>query len=120
MWTAHALERVLEKIDIDEHVRDRVLVHHRDIPPGEKILWGECECQSSKPLDWTGLDWDSLRERHTHDEAVCDVRHGALVRLVLVCVLDDEGVDDGGEPVDELVQVHARGVLARLGRPVVL
>ena len=51
MWTAHALERVLQKIDIDEHVRNRVLVHHRDIPAGEKILCHGGD-RNVKPPDW--------------------------------------------------------------------
>lgn len=48
-----------------------------------------------------------------------DVRRRGAIRLVLVRVVDLERIDDGSEPVDELVEVHARGVLARGGRPVV-
>jgi hypothetical protein len=51
---------------------------------------------------------------------LCDIGRCASIGFVLVKVADLERVDDGGEPVDELVEVHARRVLARRGRPVVL
>ena len=56
----------------------------------------------------------------THHQAVREVVHGALVCVVLVRVLDDERIDDGREPVDEPVEVHARPRLARTWCPVVL
>ena len=43
-----------------------------------------------------------------------------MVRLVLVSVAYLQRVDDGREPVDELVEVHAWCVLARGRRPDVL
>ena len=57
---------------------------------------------------------------YAHNETLGDVGRCAVVRVVLVNVADLERVDDGGEPVDELVEVHARCVLARRGRPDVL
>ena len=56
----------------------------------------------------------------THHEGLRDVRRGGSIGLVLVRVADLERVDDGREPVDELVEVHARRVFARGRRPVVL
>ena len=58
--------------------------------------------------------------RDTHEEAARDVADRAAVRLLLVRVRERERVDDSREPVYELVEVHARRVLARRGRPVVL
>ena len=49
-----------------------------------------------------------------------DIRRCCTIRLVFVRVADLQRVDDGREPIDELVEVHARCVLARSGRPVVL
>ena len=59
-------------------------------------------------------------QTQTHHEALSDVRCCGLVRLVLVRVVDLERVDNSREPVYELVEVHARCVLARRGRPDVL
>ena len=59
-------------------------------------------------------------ERKTHHEGLRDIRRGGSIGLVLVRVADLERVDDGREPVDELVEVHARRVFARGRRPVVL
>jgi hypothetical protein len=56
----------------------------------------------------------------TYYERLSDVRRRGAICLVFVRVTDLERVDDGREPVDELVEVHARRVLARGGRPVVL
>ena len=56
----------------------------------------------------------------THHEGLRDVRRGGSIGLVLVRVADLERVDDGREPVDELVEVHARRIFARGRRPVVL
>ena len=56
----------------------------------------------------------------TDHEALCDIRRCCAIRLVLVRLADLQRVDDSREPIDELVEVHARGVLARGGRPVVL
>ena len=61
-----------------------------------------------------------VRRENAHDEALRDVRRCAVVRVVLVRVVDLQRVDDGREPVDKLVEVHARRVLARGGRPDVL
>ena len=58
--------------------------------------------------------------RLTNHEALCDIRRCCAIRLVFVRLADLERVDDGREPIDELVEVHARCVLARGGRPVVL
>ena len=60
------------------------------------------------------------KKRKTHHEGLRDVRRGGAIGLVLVRVVDLERVDDGCEPVDELVEVHARRVFARGRRPVVL
>ena len=51
---------------------------------------------------------------------MCDIRRRCAIRLVLVRLADLQRVDDGREPVDKLVEVHARCGLARRGRPVVL
>ena len=59
-------------------------------------------------------------EKLTDHEALCDIRRRCAIRLVLVRLADLERVDDRREPIDELVEVHARCVLARGGRPVVL
>ena len=59
-------------------------------------------------------------QTQTHHEALSDVRCCGLVRLVLVRVVDLERVDNSREPVYELVEVHARCVFARRGRPDVL
>lgn len=56
----------------------------------------------------------------THHEALCDIRRCCAIRLVFVRLADLQRVDDRREPIDELVEVHARCVLARGGRPVVL
>jgi hypothetical protein len=56
----------------------------------------------------------------THHEALGDIRRCAAICFVLVRVADLERVDDGGEPVDQLVEVHAWCGLARRGCPVVL
>ena len=68
----------------------------------------------------------SLREtqgdgkERTYHEASSDIRRCCAIHLVLVRLADLQRVDDGREPVDELVEVHARCGLARGGRPVVL
>jgi len=75
----------------------------------------------SLPLLRWGTVWDEDRGVHaTHHEGLRDVRRRGAIRLVLVRSADLERVDDGREPVDELVEVHARRALARLRRPVVL
>lgn len=56
----------------------------------------------------------------THHETLSDVCRRGVVRLVLVQVAYLQRVDDGREPVDELVEVHARCVFARGRRPDVL
>jgi hypothetical protein len=56
----------------------------------------------------------------TNHEALCDIRCCCAIRLVFVRLADLQRVDDRREPIDELVEVHARCVLARGGRPVVL
>ena len=59
-------------------------------------------------------------QTQTHHEALSDVRCCGLVRLMLVRVVDLEGVDNSREPVYELVEVHARCIFARRRRPDVL
>ena len=60
------------------------------------------------------------KSKETDHEGLCDKRRCCAIRLVLVRLADLQRVDDRREPVDELVEVHARRVLARGGRPVIL
>ena len=39
-----ALELLVDKVDIEEEVRNRVLIHHRDVAPREEVL---CERAST-------------------------------------------------------------------------
>ena len=39
MGVAVALELLVEEVDIEEEVRDRVLIHQGDIPAREEVLW---------------------------------------------------------------------------------
>lgn len=57
--------------------------------------------------------------RYTYHEAILQVFHSVTIRLILVFLLDDEGVHDGREPVDELVQVHARSTFPGRRRPII-
>ena len=66
-----------------------------------------------------GVEIQGVKEGRYH-EALRDIRRCCTICLVLVRVTDLERVDDSREPIDELVEVHARSVLARGGRPVVL
>lgn len=76
---------------------------------------------TSSSLPFTrGTRREEEEKRKTHHEGLRDVRRGGAIGLVLVRVADLERVDDGREPVDELVEVHARRVFARGRRPVVL
>ena len=61
-----------------------------------------------------------VRKGRTYHEALGDICCCCAIRLVLVRLADLQRVDDGREPVDELVEVHARCGLTRGGRPVVL
>ena len=38
MGVAVALELLVEEVDVQEEVGDRVLVHHRDVAPREEVL----------------------------------------------------------------------------------
>ena len=112
---ASAFELLFEEIDIYENIRHRVFIHHRCISIRERILFeNQTKHIVSSRWGWGGT------QTQTHHEALSDVRCCGLVRLVLVRVVDLERVDDGREPVYELVEVHARCVFARRRRPDVL
>lgn len=49
-----------------------------------------------------------------------DVIKRTFISLVLVYLLDVQGVHDCRQPIDELIKVHARGTLARRRGPLVL
>jgi hypothetical protein len=107
-------ELFFEEIEVDEDVRYCVLVYLLDGSIREEVLQYRIlihvvsNLQSSKGGTWT------------NHEALCDVRRCCAIRLVLVQLADLQRVDDRREPIDELVEVHARSVLAHCGRPVVL
>lgn len=67
----------------------------------------------------SGTTAKSATTGQTYHQAISNVRRRAGVRCVLVFFLDHERVDHCGEPIDQLVQVHARSSLGALGRPVV-
>ena len=120
-------ELFFEEIEVDEDVRYCVFVYLLDGSIREELLqYSEYPCRQSATLfpigaleipGFQGSRWTGLETNH---EALCDVRRCSVIRLVLVRLADLQRVDDRREPIDELVEVHARCVLARRGRPVVL
>ena len=109
---ASALKLLFEEIDIYEDIRHCVFVHHCCISIREEILIANKK-NSEHSVRGT-------QKRKTHHEALSDVGCCGVIRLVFVRIVNLERVDDGREPVDELVEIHARCVLARRGRPDVL
>ena len=111
---ARTTELFLEKVKDDDDIRYRVFVHHRDISIREEVL------RVHVVISFHGDSEGRERKKKTHHEGLRDVRRGGSIGLVLVRVVDLERVDDGREPIDELVEVHAGRVFARGRRPVVL
>ena len=106
-----------EKVEVDDDVRYSVFVYLLDGSICEEVLYPSR--QSLLGLFPWGREIRGAKSG-TYHEALCDIRRCCAIRLVLVRLADLQRVDDGREPVDELVEVHARCGLARRGRPVVL
>ena len=120
-------ELFLEKVKVDDDICYRVFVHHRDISIREEVLrvhvvipfsHGDSGGGGGKPKQKTKTKQN--KKTVTDHDGLRDVRRGGSICFVLVRVVDLERVHDGREPVDELVEVHARRVFARGRRPVVL
>lgn len=105
-----------KEVEVDKDVRYCVFVYLLDGSIGEKVLYPCPSVLVSLSLPW----WGRNGEERTYHETLRDIRRCCAIRLVLVRLADLQRVDDGREPIDELVEVHARCVLTRGGRPVVL
>ena len=106
------LEYAFEEIDVDQDVRQCVLIEHRHARAGDEVLspLSILSSQTSTPGN----------DKWTHQKTVRDVSDRNPICLVLVRILHDERVDDSAQPMRKLEQVHARPVLPRFGRPVII
>jgi hypothetical protein len=114
-------ELFFEKVEVDDDVRYSVFVYLLDGSICEEVLYPSRQSLSvfTRSHSVRGREIRGAKSG-TYHEALCDIRRCCAIRLVLVRLADLQRVDDGREPVDELVEVHARCGLARRGRPVVL